>query len=143
MYDENNPPPDGWNYDGEYDPENWSVDPKPSEPGEYGPVSKKRCNLCDGFPGGQCPACAVPDSPTPAKEQSVFSWDVAENHLFQVVREPRQRTKPGDPHPGFEWVCLATIARFYGAAAPVLLDRCVQALRSEGWAWVKPFGGAA
>jgi hypothetical protein len=27
MYDENNPPPDGWNYDGDYDPENWSEMP--------------------------------------------------------------------------------------------------------------------
>lgn len=21
--------------------------------------ARKRCNLCDGFPGGQCPACAA------------------------------------------------------------------------------------
>lgn len=114
-------------------------------------VSRKRCGLCDTFPGGQCPACAVPADTADASEpgsitgvddhpdtQGVFSWDAAENHLFQVVREPRQRTKPGDPHPGYEWVCRSTIARFYGATASTLLERCVQALRNEGWAWVEP-----
>lgn len=102
MYDENNPPPDGWNYDGE------------------------------------TARAAITGVDDHTDSQGVFSWDVAEHHLFQVVREPRRRAKPGEPHPGFEWVCRATIARFYGAAAPVLLESCILALKYEGWAWVEP-----
>jgi len=49
-------------------------------PHTEGPVCRKRCSLCDDFPGGQCPACAVLEEPAPCP---------APGHL-----------DPADPRPG-------------------------------------------
>lgn len=55
-----------------------------------------------------------------------FSWDLTENHLFEVKQEDG------------EWVSSGTIARFHGDAASLLLRRCIDSLKREGWSYVDP-----
>lgn len=72
------------------------------------------------------------------KVQRVFSWDTAERHIFEIVREPKSNNVSRD---GYEWVCSATIAKFGADTWTLLMPISIGALKRDGWAWVEPGNG--